>query len=397
MRIAIVAPYPIGQIDPGLEKYIRPNTWTENLAKALLNFDDDIEVHIVSGISPRIRNVPRYINKDNIHFHFFLTSGRFSHYFFYAYEILKTRKILGKIQPDIVHGQGLEGPSGLAAIFSGYANVVTVHGILNEFFKDSPRDQFLSKFLERVGLKLAKNFIIINPYVIDILKAYNKTSLTTKKMFNIPNSVSHHFFYGNGKKKKKQEISIIYCGGIIPRKRLIDLLKALKELENRNCYFKLCITGFIIRSNEVKSYANKVKKFVKENIKSDVEFTGFVNPSDMPSLLRKMDMLILPSSAETAPMVIAEAMASGIPVVACDVGGVKHMIKDGSTGFLVKVGDVKELADKIEILLTDKDLRDRMGCKAREEARRRYHPDVIAKKTIDAYREILKGHNMEMK
>ncbi|MCK4818349.1 glycosyltransferase family 4 protein, partial [bacterium] len=247
-----------------------------------------------------------------------------------------------------------------------------------------------------VGLKHAKNFIIINPYVSNVLKEYN-TRLMPKKVFNIPNCLALRFFYENGKKGKNQDVSIIYCGSFVPRKGLLDLLEALKVVENRNLHFKLYLTGIIIKTNEVKAFVETVKTFVEKNIKSNVEFTGFVNPSDMASLLRKMDVLVLPSSAETAPMVIAEAMASGIPVIAYDVGGTKYMIKDGSTGFLVKVGDIKELADKIELLLTDKDLRNRMGCKAKEEARRQYHPDVVAKKTIDTYREILKSHNVELK
>ena len=68
---------------------------------------------------------------------------------------------------------------------------------------------------------------------------------------------------------------------------------------------------------------------------------------DVPELLRALDLLVLPSGREGLPNIVLEAMASGVPVVATDVGGTGELVIEGKTGSLVRPGDAEALARAI--------------------------------------------------
>lgn len=84
-------------------------------------------------------------------------------------------------------------------------------------------------------------------------------------------------------------------------------------------------------------------------------------------------------------MVIEQAMAARVPVVATRVGGVDYQVDHGRTGFVVEFGDVKVLADAMARLLADAELRARMGRAGRIEADRRFRVEVVARQTREVY------------
>lgn len=98
---------------------------------------------------------------------------------------------------------------------------------------------------------------------------------------------------------------------------------------------------------------------------------------------------MLPSRQENAPIVIAEAMAAGVPVVATRVGGIPEMVVENKTGFLYSSGDIKHLVTCLEKLLNFPSLVNNFGERAKDLARMRYHPDIVARQTIEVYNSIL--------
>ncbi len=88
-------------------------------------------------------------------------------------------------------------------------------------------------------------------------------------------------------------------------------------------------------------------------------------------------------------MAIAQAIAMGRPVVAADVGGVSEMVLDGDTGYLVTREDESLLASRLAELLCNSELRHAMGARARDLARQRAHPEFVAARTVEAYRQAI--------
>ena len=82
-------------------------------------------------------------------------------------------------------------------------------------------------------------------------------------------------------------------------------------------------------------------------------------------------------------------MAAGLPVIASRVSGIPEMVEDGRSGYLFEVGDVDELAGKIERLMDDPDLRARMGRRGKEIAEKRWRPESVAQKTVEVYRQVI--------
>ncbi len=119
-----------------------------------------------------------------------------------------------------------------------------------------------------------------------------------------------------------------------------------------------------------------------------VEFTGQLYET-LPTALWASDALVLPSRAEGLPIVLIEAAAAGLPVVATDVGGCSEVVAEGRTGFLVGRDDDEMLADRLAYLLQHGDAARAMGSAARSRAEARFSLSEQARATADLYRRVL--------
>ena len=110
---------------------------------------------------------------------------------------------------------------------------------------------------------------------------------------------------------------------------------------------------------------------------------------DVPELLRAMDVFVLPSLAEGISNTILEAMASGLPIVATDVGGNKELVDQGTTGYLVPHSDPAALADAIRVYVDDPDLQRRHGANARKRSEDEFSIDKMIQGYQDVYDDLL--------
>jgi glycosyltransferase involved in cell wall biosynthesis len=118
-----------------------------------------------------------------------------------------------------------------------------------------------------------------------------------------------------------------------------------------------------------------------------VEFLG--ERADVPELLGAGDALVLPSWGEALPTVLIEAGAASLPVVATDVGGVREIVIEGETGYLVEPGDAVAIADRLEQVLNDPVRARAMGESARRRVNEIFSLEHQAEQTVGIYRAVL--------
>ncbi len=135
---------------------------------------------------------------------------------------------------------------------------------------------------------------------------------------------------------------------------------------------------------------------LREPARSILESAGLADAAwlpgereDVPDLLRAMDVFVLPSLAEGISNTILEAMASGLPIVATDVGGNYELVDQDKTGFLVPRNDPAALADAIRVYVDDPDLRRRHGAAARKRSEDEFSIDTMVQRYQDIYDEFL--------
>jgi glycosyltransferase involved in cell wall biosynthesis len=168
-----------------------------------------------------------------------------------------------------------------------------------------------------------------------------------------------------------------------PQKDHFTLIRALGEL--RNHPWELDLIGDGPLRAQAESLAEKV------GVRGRIQFLGQRN--DVAQLLARAQVSLLISNWEGFPLSILEAMRAGLPVVATSVGGVSESVQDQETGYLVPQGDVGLLRNRISRLLTEPDLRSRMGAHGRQRYEQHFTLDQMVKKTVAVYQEVLRKTN----
>ncbi|MCK4347029.1 MAG: glycosyltransferase, partial [Thermoplasmatales archaeon] len=126
---------------------------------------------------------------------------------------------------------------------------------------------------------------------------------------------------------------------------------------------------------------------VKTELKNCI-FIGKRRHEEIPLWMSAADVLILPSYSEGLPNVVMEALSCSTPAIVTDVGGCSEVVKDGETGFIVPVGDVEALRERMKYLLENEDLREKMGKLGREDMIERYEQEKVIGKLKEVYESL---------
>lgn len=156
-----------------------------------------------------------------------------------------------------------------------------------------------------------------------------------------------------------EEFRLAFVARLDHVKGVGELLEAVAALADQMPGLRLDLAG------DGPGRADYEKLTAKLGIADRVRFHGYVNQTGVAELLATADAYVLPSFAEGVPVGLMEAQASGLPVIATQVGGVSELVIDGETGFVCRPGDRQQLADRISQLAADPELRNRMGAAGR--------------------------------
>jgi glycosyltransferase involved in cell wall biosynthesis len=182
---------------------------------------------------------------------------------------------------------------------------------------------------------------------------------------------------------------------ITPWKGQIDAIRALATVHRTYPEARLLIAGSTKFTDAQTRFDNRrylaecEAEIVTLRLGDAVTFLG--ERDDVPALVRACDIVLMPSWEEPFGRIAVEAMASGTPVVATEVGGPAEFIVDGVDGLLVPPRDPSALGEALKTLLEDGGLRERMGAAGRVTATERFAPPVIIDALLDAWHRAESG------
>ncbi len=281
---------------------------------------------------------------------------------FFISATLKLMSIVRKNKIDLVHAHYIMPPGLIAVICKGILGVktaVTIHG--SDIFVLA-RKRALRNLIKYVLNKVDYVFVVSDSIRDEVLNLgiegiQNKIKVTY-------NAVDVQKFRPDQESSFKEEMNIdarkpvvLFVGNLVWQKGVGYLIRA-KEFLKKDA--EIVIVGDGPLFEEFKG----IVEF--ENIE-EIKFAGA--RKDIEKIMAAADVFVLPSLSEGRPSVILEAMASGKPVIATNVGGIPELVNE-QVGILINPEDPVGLAEAINKLLGDKELREKMGKNAREQSMR---------------------------
>jgi glycosyltransferase involved in cell wall biosynthesis len=295
------------------------------------------------------------------------------------------RNVIRKLDPDIVHSHHIFTLTSLMALKEahelGIPSVITNHSIFYAYDKRS---------VWRV-----LGFLIPTRYFLGYADAIISVSSAADKMveslldkpkprFIIPNGIDVEKY--KPPEREPDDPVVFFVGRLVYRKGPHVLVKAFRLVVDEVKDARLIIAGKGFMEPVLRTMVKKL------GLEGRVEMLGVVPEWKKIELYRSSALVAVPSIAnESFGIVAIEAMASGRPVVATRHGGLSDVVEHGETGFLVKPGSSRELAEAIITLLEDRKLREKMGSKARSVAVEKYSWDKVAQRILRVYEYVVES------
>lgn len=213
--------------------------------------------------------------------------------------------------------------------------------------------------------------------------------LPKNKITVIPNGIDPEKF--NRRKhfvERTEKIKILCVARFDKNKNYESLVFALSKLNDDGLNFEAYFIGAISDNQYFEEILGLIKKKGLEKL---IKIGVSIDDPALVDCYLSCDLFVLPSSMETFPLVILEAMYAGLPIVATYVGGIPDIIKDGVNGFLVPPNDPQQLYERCLQLLKDDKLRNEFGTINKETAKN-YTWSKIASSTYNLYQQVMEKH-----
>lgn len=344
------------------------------------------EREVIDGINV-IRVGPKITYKGALY-----SIGAFGNFGYFLNSFFKGMKIVKEQKIDIIHSNTF------LPAFSGYLiskltkipHIVTVHDVYllqqKEFWKKWSSQPEVSFLVSKLGPLIEKLILNMKYSAIhtvsktskrDILKVSKKN-----KVIIVPNGIDLKKYDEIKSKKKKNQF--IYIGRHVFYKNLETVIRAMALVANKIPDAKLIVVGDGPMRNKWENLARYLK------LENNISFVGRVSHQEKVKLLKESQFLVMPSLIEGFGIVVIEAFACKIPVIASNVMPLPELVKDEENGYLVPPFGIKEWYEKIIKLLENEKLCERMGKKGRKLVEENYTIQKIAEDVLKMYNKVIK-------
>lgn len=362
-------------------QYDRPEPWFGSAPEALLEGFaalSEVEVHVVTCAQQRMKVSPEKLAR-NIWFHSlhvpklgWMRTG-------YQGCIRAIRRKVRELNPDMVHGQGTERECALAAAFSGFPNVITIHGNMRSVARVERARPFSflwsAAMLERFTVPRTDGIVCVSTYTRAAVQNL------ARRTWLVPNAVASSFF--SIRPSGQTPPRLLCIATICAYKNQNFLIRSL-DLLARELSFELHFLGGVIDGDE---YGREFLELLRT--RPWCHHLGSLDRPGLQKCLAESHALVHPSLEDNCPMAILEAAAASVPIAAARVGGIPDLVEHDVSGLLFDPRDSLDIAQTIRRVLTEPALRDYLAKAARERAAATFWPGTVAGRHLEIYREVL--------
>lgn len=297
-----------------------------------------------------------------------------------AYDVgllLQLRKLILDVRPAVIHARNLGAWPEIAVVrllvWPLIPLIFSFHGLAEA--KPLPwRWRQMSRLLSRITSVVFTVSAGSKKFLTD------GVGLSAKRVRVIPNGVDTERFYPVAKRTNRQIPVIATLGSLSPVKNQALLIKACHKLLQKGLNFRLVIAG---EGPLRPTLENLIETL---DMKDVISLPGHVE--NTVEFLQQLDIFVLPSDSEAHPNALSEAMSCGISCIGSRVGGIPEIMIDGTSGLLFEAGDEDGLAEKIESLLTNPQLREEYGAAARTRSCEEYSMNLMLERYRKLYLEL---------
>jgi len=307
---------------------------------------------------------------------------------------LKIKQIIKEFKPDIVHTHAAKaGALGRRAAYACKVPVIvhTFHGhVFHSYFGKIKTAIF--KQIERKLAKKSDGIIAISdlqkeelanvhgickadkikviPLGFDLDK-FNEATLNRKET-----RIKYNL--------KEDEIAVAIVGRLAPIKNhslFLDVVEKVLALTSKKVKF------FIVGDGEEREMIQERVTFIDSKYPNSIEMTSWIK--NIGTFNAGMDIMCLTSKNEGTPVSLIEAQAGNLPIVTTDVGGVRDIMKDKETGYIVQKNNVEQFAEKLLLLIEDNELRNKFSKNGWNFVRNKFHYKTLVKSMNEYYQDLL--------
>ena len=384
MRIIQIGSYPLSPdcIHGGVESSVY------GLVKALMNERvNEVKEHVVD-----VFDMPRIGMQDGVERDGNLTIHRYSnpgaHNKDAVQRLTEICRDIVALNPDIchIHGTGAFSKQMYFALREqGQKVIVTVHGLLHEEKKQAlfrkPSLKHLYQYIiqtrdERTLLNAVPRVIVDTAYVEEKLRAYHLRYMP--EIHIIPQGIDEAYFDIHCNPESNVILSV---GAMAPRKGHVYTIEMFNRLRDKGIVAKLRMIGSLA---DMAYYKLLQQKITESPYKSDISIEVNLPREQLLQAYASAKLFVLHSREESQGIVFAEAMATGLPVVATKIGGIPYVVAEGKSGLLCPFADVEAMTEMTAQLLSNEQQWQSFSAAAREMAKD-YAWSTIAEKIERLY------------
>jgi len=340
----------------------------------------DIEVHFVSCLQQPVKAPEKLAG--NIWYHALRVPKIGWMRTLYQGCIRATRKKLREIRPDIVHGQGTERDSAVSAVFSGFPNVVTIHGNMRsvaKFYRARPGSFYwLAARLEGFALRRTAGVLCNSAYTESLVRP------SARKTWRVPNALRPAFFVPPPQASRGVRPVLLNVGAVSPYKQQVEILAVAGKLWRRGLRFEMQFAGAV--DQRPVYHARFMRQIAEAEKAGYARHLGMLKTRELVAAMDAASALVHFPSEEAFGLVVAEALARNLKLFASSTGGVPDIATGVEGAELLPMNDWGALENSIARWLE-------AGCPrpsgTAEVMRQRYHPETIARRHLEIYREVL--------